>query len=75
MLGQPVNPQPQIVNTCYSYVSATEAVHVASVHRWDADKKTLITVPGSGGVSAQRTEIEKQFADAWAKNIWADTLG
>ncbi|MCU0805204.1 MAG: NAD(P)/FAD-dependent oxidoreductase [Burkholderiales bacterium] len=75
MLGQPLNPQPQIVNTCYSYVSATEAVHVASVHRWDADKKTLITVPGSGGVSAQRTEIEKQFADAWAKNIWADTLG
>ncbi|MCU0898244.1 MAG: NAD(P)/FAD-dependent oxidoreductase [Burkholderiales bacterium] len=75
MLGQPLNPQPQIVNTCYSYVSATEAVHVASVHRWDADKKSLLTVPGSGGVSAQRTEIEKQYADAWAKNIWADTLG
>jgi sulfide dehydrogenase [flavocytochrome c] flavoprotein chain len=75
MLGQPINPQPQIVNTCYSYVSATEAMHVASVHRWDADKKALLTVPGSGGVSGQRSEIEKQFADAWAKNIWADTLG
>ena len=75
MLGQPINPQPQIVNTCYSYVSATEAMHVASVHRWDADKKALLTVPGSGGVSGQRSELEKQFADAWAKNIWADTLG
>ena len=75
MLGQPLNPQPQIVNTCYSYVSATEAVHVASVHRWDADKKSLLTVPGSGGVSGQRSELEKQYADAWAKNIWADTLG
>jgi sulfide dehydrogenase [flavocytochrome c] flavoprotein chain len=75
MLGQPINPQPQIVNTCYSYVSATEAMHVASVHRWDADKKALLTVPGSGGVSAQRSELEKQFADAWAKNIWTDTLG
>ena len=31
--------------------------------------------PGSGGVSAQRSEIEKQYADAWARNIWADTLG
>ncbi|MCX7891850.1 MAG: NAD(P)/FAD-dependent oxidoreductase [Burkholderiales bacterium] len=74
LLGQPVNAQPQIINTCYSYASATEAMHVASVHRWDAEKKTLVTVPGSGGVSSQRSEMEKQFADAWARNIWADTL-
>jgi len=74
MTGQPVNPAPTINNTCYSYVSDREAMHVDSVHRWDPDKKTLLTVPGSGGISTQRSELEKQYADAWARNIWADTL-
>jgi NADPH-dependent 2,4-dienoyl-CoA reductase/sulfur reductase-like enzyme len=75
MTGQPLNPTPTINNTCYSYVSDREAMHVDSVHRWNPEKKALETVPGSGGVSAQRSEIEKQYADAWARNIWADTLG
>ncbi len=74
MTGQPVNPAPTINNTCYSYVSDREAMHVDSVHRWTPEKKTLEPVPGSGGVSAQRSELEKQYADAWARNIWADTL-
>jgi len=75
LTGQPVNAQPVIANTCYSYVSDAEAMHVASVHRYDAEKKTLLTVAGSGGVSARRNELEKSYADSWAKNIWADTLG
>jgi len=74
-LGEAPNPQPVISNTCYSYVSDTEAVHVTSVHRYDADKKTLLTVPGSGGVSSSSTTLEKSYADAWARNIWADALG
>jgi sulfite dehydrogenase len=74
MTGQPINPAPTINNTCYSYVSDREAMHVDSVHRWDAGKKTLEPVAGAGGVSAQRSELEKQYADAWARNIWADTL-
>jgi NADH dehydrogenase FAD-containing subunit len=75
MTGQALNPTPTINNTCYSYVSDREAMHVDSVHRWDAGKKTLEPVAGSGGVSAQRSELEKQYADAWARNIWSDTLG
>jgi sulfite dehydrogenase len=75
MTGQPVNPMPIIINTCYSYVSDREAMHVDSVHRWDAGKKTLEPVAGAGGVSSQRSELEKGFADVWAINIWADTLG
>ena len=74
MTGQPLNAAPIIINTCYSYVSDREAMHVDSVHRWDAGKKTLEPVAGAGGVSSQRSEIEKGFADAWATNIWADTL-
>lgn len=75
MTGKPVNPEPVINNTCYSYVSDSEAMHVTSVHRFDAGQKTLITVPGSGGVSAQRSQLEKLYADGWAKSIWADSLG
>jgi sulfite dehydrogenase len=75
MTGKTMNSEPIINNTCYSYVSDTEAMHVTSVHRWDATQKTLATVPGSGGVSAQRSQLEKQYADGWAKSIWADSLG
>lgn len=65
---------PIYANTCYSFVTATDVVHVASVHRYDAEKKTMVTVPGSGGLSAQANALEGQYAMAWARNIWADTL-
>ncbi|MFO7189473.1 MAG: NAD(P)/FAD-dependent oxidoreductase [Pseudomonadota bacterium] len=74
LTGRQPNPTPIIGNTCYSYVSDREAMHVNSVHRYDPEKKTLVTVPGSGGVSSQRSELEKAYADAWARNIWADML-
>ena len=75
LTGRAVNPQPVITNVCYSYVSDKEAMHVVSIHRYDAGKKTLLTVPGSGGVSAARSALEKSYADAWSRNIWADMLG
>jgi NADH dehydrogenase FAD-containing subunit len=74
LTGQSVNPSPVYNNTCYSFVSAKEVVHVASVHRYDAEKKTMLTVPGSGGLSAAANELEGVYAMAWARNIWADTL-
>lgn len=74
LAGQAPNPSPVINNTCYSFVSADEVVHVASVHHYDAEKKTLVTVPGSGGLSAQRNQAEAIFGAAWAENIWADML-
>ncbi len=69
-----VNTLPIYNNTCYSFVSDAEVVHVASVHRYDAAQKTMLTVPGSGGVSAAASELEGHYAWAWAQNIWADTL-
>jgi NADPH-dependent 2,4-dienoyl-CoA reductase/sulfur reductase-like enzyme len=74
LTGQSVNPSPVYNNTCYSFVSAKDVVHVASVHRYDADKKTMLTVPGSGGLSTAANELEGVYALAWAQNIWADTL-
>ncbi|MEO5670159.1 MAG: FCSD flavin-binding domain-containing protein [Ramlibacter sp.] len=72
--GQVVNQQPLYNNTCYSFVSDQDVVHVASVHRYDAAQKTMVAVAGSGGVSAAANELEGQYAMAWARNIWADTL-
>ncbi len=74
LTGQVPNPVPIYNNTCYSFVSDKEVVHVASVHRYDAEKKTMLTVTGSGGVSAAASELEGHYAMAWAHNIWADTL-
>jgi NADH dehydrogenase FAD-containing subunit len=73
--GQASNPEPKIVNTCYSFVSASEVIHVSSVHEWDNGQKTLIPVKGAGGVSAARNELEGKYGWAWANNIWRDTLG
>lgn len=74
LLGQQPPALPLYNNTCYSFVTDEEVVHVASVHRYDAEKKTMLTVPGSGGVSATASPLEGQYALAWARNIWADTL-
>ncbi len=71
--GQP-NAMPIYNNTCYSFVSDEDVVHVASVHRYDAAQKTMLTVAGSGGVSSAANELEGKYALAWARNIWADTL-
>jgi sulfide dehydrogenase [flavocytochrome c] flavoprotein subunit len=72
--GETVDPEPVITNTCYSYVSDSEAMHVNSVYRYDAARKTFATVPGSGGLSSSRSSVEKIYADAWAKNIREDSF-
>jgi sulfite dehydrogenase len=72
--GEAVNATPVVMNTCYSFVTNREAMHVASVHQYDATDKTFKTVPGSGGVSAAANQIEARYALSWAENIWADSL-
>jgi sulfite dehydrogenase len=73
--GEAVNPAPVLVNTCYSFVNGREAMHVASVHRYDAAQKTFLPVPGAGGLSASYSELEGVYAQSWALNAWGDTLG
>jgi NADPH-dependent 2,4-dienoyl-CoA reductase/sulfur reductase-like enzyme len=72
--AKPIDQMPVIGNTCYSYMSATEAAHVNGVYRYDPAKKTLLPVEGTGGLSTKRNEQEKAYADDWAINIWADSL-
>ncbi len=72
--GEAVNTTPVVMNTCYSFVTARDVIHVASVHQYDAAEKTFKTVPGSGGVSAGANQIEGRYALSWAQNIWGDML-
>ena len=74
LTGQAVNESPIIANTCYSFVGEKEVVHVASVHKWNAEQKTLVPVQGAGGLSSARNELEGVYALSWARNIWADAL-
>ncbi len=72
--GMPVNPAPVVNNTCYSFITDRDAVHVASVHQYDRAQKTFLPVPGANGLSAAMNVQEGEYAFAWAKNIWADAL-
>jgi NADPH-dependent 2,4-dienoyl-CoA reductase/sulfur reductase-like enzyme len=73
--GWPVNPQPVLTNTCYSFVDDQRVIHVASVHDYVAAERTYKAVGASGGVSPAPTELEGTYALNWARNIWADSLG
>jgi len=72
--GQEPNPEPVVMNTCYSFVDSKNVIHVSSVHQYDAATKTVQPVKGAGGVSVARNELEAKVAMGWAKNIWADML-
>lgn len=74
LAGQEPNPNPVVMNTCYSFVDAKNVIHVASVHQYDTATRLVQPVKGAGGVSAARNELEGKVALAWAKNIWADML-
>lgn len=73
MQGRQPDPGPAIANTCYSMVSNNEAVHVAHVYRFNAEKQAMIAAEG-GGVSAKRSEVEGTLANYWLKNILSDVL-
>ncbi len=75
MNGRAPSAEPIVNSACYSHVSDKEAMHVAAVYAYDAKDKTMKMVPGSGGVSAARSELEGIYARSWAENIWNDMLG
>ena len=75
MHGRSPNPEPMMNNTCYSFVSDKEVIHVASVHRYDSTQKTMVAVKDSGGLSPGPTELEGAYGWAWGQNIWSDMLG
>ena len=73
--GRPVDPEPVLTNTCYSFMSPTEAVHAAAVYQYDVMLSTFKPVAGTSGASATRSPLEASYAMGWARNLWADMLG
>jgi NADPH-dependent 2,4-dienoyl-CoA reductase/sulfur reductase-like enzyme len=73
--GRAPDPAPVVTNTCYSGTGMGTAFHVATVFRWDPEKKVLIPPKGANGVSKEESELEMAYMDAWVKNVLADTLG
>ncbi len=74
LAGQPVNPAPVLTSACYSFITDHDAVHIASVHQYDREQKTLTVVPGAGGTSPAMSVQEGDYGFAWARNIWSDML-
>src|SRR5262245_36951348 len=72
--GQPVNQEPVMMNTFYSFVDGKNVMHVASVHTYDPAQKTMVAVKGAGGVSDKASELEGTYAWGWAKNMWGEAL-
>ncbi len=73
--GRGVDPAPVVTNTCYSASSEGTAFHVATVFRWNEEKKSMLPEKGANGVSTEESELEYAYMESWAKNVWADTLG
>lgn len=73
--GDSPNADPLITNTCYSFVSDKDAIHVASVHKYDREQRTMLPIKEASGVSDIANEAEGRFAESWAHNIWNDVLG
>jgi len=71
----PVNPYPMLTNVCMSFVDDKHVIHVASVHEYEKTRSSFFTIGGSGGVSDARSDLAAPYAEAWARNIWADMLG
>lgn len=74
LMGTQVNPDPIYANTCFSFVTDDQAMHVASVHRYNTEKRTMIPVQGAGGLSKESTVKEGSEARTWARSIWTDIL-
>jgi len=65
-----------MANTCYSMVDDRQAIHVASMHRYDATQKTMVaTAGGLSGSERGRWVAEGRYAWGWARSIWADSFG
>ena len=75
MHGREPDPSPLISNTCYSFVTDKDVVHVASVHEYDREQATMVPVKGAGGLSEVANEAEGLYAESWGRNIWQDVLG
>ena len=71
--GEAVNPAPVVMNTCYSFVSATDVIHVASSTS-TTRRQDLQDGAGLGRRVGGTDRMEGRYALSWAQNTWSDML-
>jgi len=72
--GREPDGAPVVTNTCYSGTGMGTAFHVATVFRWDPEKKSLVPPKGANGVSKEESELEYAYMMSWKENVLNDTL-
>ncbi|MDY0743405.1 NAD(P)/FAD-dependent oxidoreductase [Paucibacter sp. R3-3] len=65
---------PRLASTCYSFVDAKRAMHIASEHEYVAAEKTYLPVHGVGGSSDAPSAAEGEEAWRWARDVWSEVL-
>jgi sulfide dehydrogenase [flavocytochrome c] flavoprotein subunit len=71
---QEVNPLPIYANTCYSFVTVSQAMLVSRWIVFEAGQTPWLTGRGAGGRSVGPSEGEGRDAMSWARAIWSDML-
>jgi len=74
MRGEAPDAAPAFANTCYSFIDDRAAMHISTLYRYDPARLGM-QPEGSGILSDHASVQEGADADAWARQIWADTLG
>ncbi|CAH0192949.1 Sulfide dehydrogenase [flavocytochrome c] flavoprotein chain [Massilia sp. Bi118] len=73
MLGQAPDAAPAFANTCYSFVDGRQAMHISTLYRYEPARRGM-QAEGKGVLSEHASAQEGMDAEAWARQIWADTL-
>jgi NADPH-dependent 2,4-dienoyl-CoA reductase/sulfur reductase-like enzyme len=73
MLGEAPDAAPAFANTCYSFVDDRQAMHISTLYRYDPARHGM-QAEGKGVLSERASAQEGVDAEAWARQIWADTL-
>ena len=65
---------PFVGNTCYSLVNDTEAIWIATLYEYSAEKNKIVTRNGANGIPEAASVENRINGDSWGNNILIDTF-
>lgn len=65
---------PFVGNTCYSLVSETEGIWIATVYEYSAEKNKIVTRNGANGIPKKASVENRVNGHSWGNNILSDTF-
>jgi sulfide dehydrogenase [flavocytochrome c] flavoprotein subunit len=72
--NRPINQEPVLASTCYSFVDDRNAGHIASSYAYDSGQRTMLPTKGGSELADRANEVDGSEAMSWARSIWADML-